>query len=753
MTTKQSVPLEDILRSTHKWFLGGGRSLLWAPDSPKCLTTLGFWDHAVHLDTPVPHPFTLSVLDRGAPLQFVSQRGDWVPSHLSVTHTAKGLTIAEDRALLPDDTLAARLTLRNTTAKARTLDLVLWSVLPTSPILGLDDVAVADGRITLTRNHLTESGDLNLAYRVTYALTPQTTSHQVSVCEPTPPEPCWSHTPFTESFTRELANTVVTTGGPDTRQGEPPRDSHVYLGLHLRIKLPPRKDITVSALCNISPPDAQAESLEAVLEGADPIALSQDNWQRFFESVPHFTSSDAYLEKYYWYRWYGLRLNMVQPTGKQLEYPCVFEGTNAGHFRHAISYSAFAHMFETRWMHDPAVAKGSLFNFLANQSTSGVLPSRINTGLAESRAEGLYHANWGDAVLALHQVHPDDAFLEESYEDLCRYATYLDRERDRKSTGLTTIVNQGETGQEYSPRYLAASERADQWVSFQLKGVDATVYAHQLFAALTWIARRLSRATEGARWNRRAERAAKAIVKKMWDGKLKLFCDVVPKTGERSPVKTATCFYPFLTDLPNKSQLAALEKHLFNPDEFWTPYPVASTALTEELANPVGLWKGRRQRCPWNGRVWPMTNSHIAEAIAHTAIRTKNPKLRKRAAEFIGKFIRMLFADGDLERPTSCEHYNPLTGQPSWFKGVDDYMHSWVVDLIIKYVAGVRPTEGRLCIDPFDFGLSHFALTNLRIQGHEVDVHYRKGTGMKVHIDGHLIARTRKLEPVYLGLV
>src|SRR2546429_4324554 len=32
-------------------------------------------------------------------------------------------------------------------------------------------------------------------------------------------------------------------------------------------------------------------------------------------------------------------------------------------------------------------------------------------------------------------------------------------------------------------------------------------------------------------------------------------------------------------------------------------------------------WKGKRHNCPWNGRVWPMTNSHIIEALARVVDR------------------------------------------------------------------------------------------------------------------------------------
>ncbi|MER3459367.1 MAG: hypothetical protein C4309_12720, partial [Chloroflexota bacterium] len=73
--------------------------------------------------------------------------------------------------------------------------------------------------------------------------------------------------------------------------------------------------------------------------------------------------SNPYLERAYWYRWFGLRLNAIGTGGRfNLPHPCIYEGVNAGWFRHAISYSAQAHIRELRWRHDPALAQGSLLN-------------------------------------------------------------------------------------------------------------------------------------------------------------------------------------------------------------------------------------------------------------------------------------------------------------------------------------------------------------------------------------------------------
>ncbi len=121
-----------------------------------------------------------------------------------------------------------------------------------------------------------------------------------------------------------------------------------------------------------------------------------------------------------------------------------------------------------------------------------------------------------------------------------------------------------------------------------------------------------------------------------------------------------------------------------------------------------------------------MTNSHIAEVLSHAALRFNDAGLRKKAAEFIARSIRMMFFDGDPTRPNSFEHYNPATGSPSLYRGIDDYQHSWIVDLIIKYVCGIRPGPAGLTIDPFPFGLEHVLVDDVIVSGNKYKVEIKR---------------------------
>jgi hypothetical protein len=230
-----------------------------------------------------------------------------------------------------------------------------------------------------------------------------------------------------------------------------------------------------------------------------------------------------------------------------------------------------------------------------------------------------------------------------------------------------------------------------------------------------------------------------------------MFFDVNPQSGKRTGARAAVCFYPYATDLVHAEHLPGFTQRLFDPAEFWTPFPVPSSSQKDPLYDPDAVWKGKRHNCPWNGRVWPMTNSHVAEAIAAVALRHL-PALRAHVGEFITKYVRMMFWDGDAARPNSFEHYHPVSGRPCAYRGIDDYQHSWVNDLVVQYVVGLRPAgRGRFVVDPMPFALDGFEALGLPMQGAAVDV-VRSGDAVAVSVNGRAAGRGGVGTPVEVEL-
>jgi hypothetical protein len=111
----------------------------------------------------------------------------------------------------------------------------------------------------------------------------------------------------------------------------------------------------------------------------------------------------------------------------------------------------------------------------------------------------------------------------------------------------------------------------------------------------------------------------------------------------------------------------------------------------------------------------------------------------------------MLFFDCDPKRPNCFEHYHPFNGTPSTYRGIDDYQHSWINDLIIKYLCGIRPQEFAVAIDPFPFGVESALIDNVVIRGRRLKVKL-DGKRFVVWLDGQHHAESVLGKPISIQI-
>lgn len=754
-----------LLGRADKHYLGAGTGIIFAPRFPRWLDWPGFWDEVDVYNYSIAPLYSVAFLasqhGRLEALKFCQGGRRWSPAEL-VSHYELGgqLRAREHRSVTPGGWLVSEWEIENQSDDEVGLLAAVWSAQETE---GLDFSSVrAYGDSVKWRRKLEDRAGGRIEVEITLTAPVEPVAAAAYLSERSALQPRWELTPFFEKWRRAPVTAMQLDGVSTT--------GLLYLAAASRLDMPPRgvrhaafKARVVPAIARETRPrGASAEHVSAHMPpapgprfdspvtGADPGAASRGDWCDFFASLPALSCSDPFIERYWYYRWYGLRLCGHEGGLGNYLYPGCCEGT--GYFHAPIAYSAQCHARELRWLANPDRARGVILNFLAHQKRSGQLHGRLYLNHLERT--DFYFADWGDAVLAIDAVHPDPRFLQAVYRPLVSYAEWLARERDGEGSGLVDVLDHYETGQEYMSRYMAVSQDADSetWGNrIRLKGVDAAVYYWRLQRSLAAIAGRLHEFGDAARWIAAADRTAAAIAEAMWDARTGMFFDVDPKTMQRTGVKAAVCFYPYFTELATREHIGGLRRHLLDAAEFWTSYPVPSTSADDPYFSPDAEWKGKRHNCPWNGRVWPMANSHVAEALAVSAI-THDASLRPAAAEFIRKFIHMMFHDGDPARPNCFEHYNPDTGQPSLYRGFDDYQHSWVNDLIVKYVAGFRPGEGgRFLVDPLPFELAALSLQRLPFRDHDVGVTI-EGPRFSVSVDGKETADSTIGSPVEVRL-
>jgi hypothetical protein len=719
----------ELLRRTEKWYLGSGDGLVWAPPFPAWHDVPGFWDEAHLGQYPVGPLFTISFLLDGQVVPLPRSRDrSWTPADFTLEYELGSRVRGKEVRSAPGEReLGSEWELINRGQGQRAVDVVLWTAVNGESVEA-NGVSGGAGGIRLTRK-VRDRKEQEIRLHLDFSLS-GATSWAAYRSEGSGSIPDFSLTPFFDRWdpSGRLPNAA-------RLDGINPRGL-VYVGLVRRVRLGGAKRVRFVASVQLTPADL---SLPPSRPGATRSlrSRSREQWGRFEREVPRFTCSDERITRYWWYRWYGLRLNAVPAGLGQYQRRSVCEGI--GYFHQPISYSAMCHAREVRWSSDAEWAYGVAGTFFSRLGADGSMPGRVY--LDHLQETDFYHSDWGGALEDVYAVHPDPGEIRALFPQVAKYAEWLGRTRDREGSGMIDVIDQYETGQEYMSRYQAVDPLADQygWENrLRLKGIDVTVYAYRLYRFLERFA---PDPAARSRWRVRADAVRSAVRERMWDPSLQMFFDLDPVTGRRTGVKAAVCFYPYLTDLAGSEHVEGLGRHLFDPGEFWTPFPVPSSSRDDALFSPDAEWKGKRHVCPWNGRVWPMTNSHVIDGLARVA-RLHRPDWTSRVVELIRRFITMLSFDGDPASPNCFEHYHPLNGRGSLYRGIDDYQHSWVNDLIVRHLAGIHPRgEAGVTVDPLPFGVTA-SMTNVRISGHDVSVRIAPAS-YTVRVDGKAAGRGR----------
>ncbi|OJU65151.1 MAG: hypothetical protein BGO01_06635 [Armatimonadetes bacterium 55-13] len=728
-------PLSLLLRD-DKWFLGGGKGALYAPAFPRHLEAPGFWDESFFADIRLTRIFTVLFNSTdGKCVKFRGQVESWRPDRLVLIHRSSIATVRETRCVTESNAWVSVFELLE---GAEDLNAFVWSLQNLEPAgngspwqsvqsvkveseciswrwltswpveLEPDRTGIEDERTQAQSGRMLPP----LPLSIKLGASGQRLGYTVNLAQRHDDSPAWE----TSVLPQKLKGGRLP-GDFKFEVGTAPSEGLLHMLQHFRLT----KDQPLIVACAVGLNDLSAtEGLRCGL-ASDVVAQSERSWVDYFNSVPQFESSNAHLTNAYWYRWYGLRLNTVDLDGlpiagtNQTFEPFITEGI--GFFRNFVTYSAQAHLREVAWMHSPRLGLGIVSNLLKCQKADGMTPGH-NYSCRPSR--DFYHADFatGAALLMdIHGVRLDRRFFTNYLDFLVRKRGYrfpAPSPGQRVSPLLILIFDQNETGQEYMSRYQFVSENADKWGSFQVAGVESTLYAERLTSFLLNLS---PTAEESSVLHRLYEELVCGLAEVSFDRGTNWFSDV-KLDGARSPARPSTGLYPLLgpahllwhnyrVDLG-----AVFDRWLVNAEEFWLrAFP--ATAKSDPLFDGDGEWKGKRLNCSWSGRSWPMANSHLVDAAAQWARvltrdreeMTENQSMaaRIRAGKALMKTISLMFHGDDPNRPNSYEHYDPESGVPSLYRGYDDYMHSWIVDLILRHAVGINP--GSETLDPLPLGV------------------------------------------------
>lgn len=693
------------MNQTKKFALAGGGYCLYAPRFPRFLDAPGFPDEANIGSAVVSSVFFLTLLDGGRPLS-LHCKSTKIENGRAVLHYDEpdGLKVTEQRFVTQDDRFVSELEIVNGSKSDREVTVVMWTT--TDPE---GEPVSLEGDSFRIRRSLGDAGKPQVPADIHYSSPDSKGARclQAFFCEGGSDRPDYEETPWYDVATLPTPRAKR----PVEKPSPIVPGSRVYAGLFRTVA------------CKAGGKVAHRFEANVVFKGKGvnfrarrPDAKDENGWHAFWAGVPKFQCDNKEIERVVRHRFELLYL-LRQPHGAGLcSSPAVCEGN--GPFHAPSSFSMPAIMREARWLQDPALARGCLKVFFDNLLHNGQVPGRIY--MSGLDASDFYHADWGGGFQALDAIHGDKATKKAVLMAMQRYVKWLGNNRDPEGSGLTDIVNHFEAGQEFSRRYMVVDSKADRAVEFteqfRLKGIDASVFRYRLVKWLHAVAEEIQEKAMANRFHAEVEVVHDTVRKKMWDDKAGIFMDLDPANRRKTNVKAAVGFYPLVTDIPTTAQVDKMLDVLSDRGEFWTKYPVPSIAVSDSTFDGAGRWKGTRKGCPWNGRVWPVVNSHILEGLTYWAERG-NKKAQKLAGELLKRTITMLSGQLDgADAPSSMEHYHPETGIGSRYRGVDLHLNAFVLDNVFRIACGFAIRYGEVqddpIGDPIDFRLQGMPLGN-----------------------------------------
>lgn len=474
------------------------------------------------------------------------------------------------------------------------------------------------------------------------------------------------------------------------------------------------------------------------------------DWEWYKQNIPFFDCPDAELNTTYYYRW--------ELVTKHLTYGSPNSGYSFTEFIDrpfwsgaygAISCPAGHQLYEVRWLRDARYARDySRYWF----RTPGAQPRNYSTWL-------------GDAIWAVHSVHPDPEFVKGLLPDLVKNYEGWAKRQWVNDVGMFWQVGHDD-GMEFNINSRQTKDILRGAPGFR-PSFNAYMWADAM--AIAKIADLAGDKTTAEAYRAKATGIKEQLQKRLWDPKREFFFPMSMRDEQNKEgviVKAMTLTYqsgqfagnphgreeigyvPWQFNLPDAGYEKAW-KFLMDPDYFFAEHG----PCTVERNDPMYLLKN--SCCWWSGQSWPYATTQTLKAMANLLQNYRQDVVTR--ADYY-KLLR-IFAVSHRKngRPYLAEALHPDTGSFDGHDGYnhsEHYFHSSFCDLVITGLVGLKSEDtDTLTIDPlapaeWDF----FALDDVPYHGHRLAIFwdrsgekYGRGAGLQVLVDGEKAAASPAL--------
>ncbi len=527
------------------------------------------------------------------------------------------------------------------------------------------------------------------------------------------------------------------------------------------LMIPPRflSIVLACAALQISSDPAPAGLIEK-----DAALAAQKFWDNrdfawYKDNIPFFDCPDAELVTTYYYRWELITKHLTYGSPNSgysftefIDRP-FWSGTYG-----AISCPAGHQFYELRWLRDATYIEDYAKYWFR---TPGAQPRNYGTWLA-------------DGIWAAHAVHPNDELMKSLLPDLKVNYEAWEKRQFVPEVGLFW-QNGHDDGMEFN---INSRQTTDilRGANGYRPGFNAYMWADAL--AIARCAKLAGDDATAKAYEQKASGLKEKLQKLLWDPTREFFFPMSmkeEKDKEGNVVKKHTLTYqsgkfagsphgreehayiPWQFNLPDADKgYEVAWKFLMDPQYFYATYGPS----TVERNDPMFLLQ--KGCCWWSGQSWPYSTAQTLKAMANLL---QNYPQKVVTKEDYYKLLHIFAISHRKEgQPYLAEALHPDTGS---FEGHDafnhseHYFHSSFNDLVITGLMGLKTDKaGSLEIDPLvPVEWSYFAIDDVPYAGHLISLsydrdgsHYKQGVGMKLWVDGKVVAEKPTIEKLAIAL-
>lgn len=377
--------------------------------------------------------------------------------------------------------------------------------------------------------------------------------------------------------------------------------------------------------------------------------------------------------------WKDTEYKFIAPANKEYIYQWLWDTSF-----HAIVLSNF----DTKW------AKEEIRNLFKAQWNNGFLPHIIFWGKKRRLPHWAYIESAlsirprttsitqppvpAIAVESIYKKDKDKEFLKEILPKIANFHTWLLENRDIDNDNLISIISPNESGMDELPvfqvaagytghnttrlhytyrkgdflnhRYLFDSKKILEKDYFNVEELLFNTVFIEASRSLARLFKEIGAINESKYFFEIAGKCENSLIEKCWNKKDNIFYSIYSKDEKFAKVKTIASLVPlFLEGLKGDKLEKLVNKHLLNPDEFYTPYPFPSVSKDEPYYEPedTPLYK---IKLVWRGPTWIATNWLVVKGL-------RRHGYNKIADDVVRKMSEM------IQREGFREYYNPETGE------------------------------------------------------------------------------------------